>query len=261
MLPSSIEHLSENSELSMRYCKNLESLPNSLCNGPNLSYLHLSGSPGVEKMLENVLSSSSSPSGLLSLKRLALSECNMEVLPSALSRLSSLYRLNLRGNEFESLNLELVPSLRSLDISYCKRLKCLQASPRLDCLFASNCTSLETLPDINASFLREKCFYYYYNCFKLDESTRVKIQADARLRTKIMDPDPLSVFEVNYLTTKESFYERGSAIFCFPGSEISYWFINRNQRSSIEIDLPPHRYSYKFVVFVMCIVASCESSN
>ncbi|KAK4844751.1 hypothetical protein QYF36_024043 [Acer negundo] len=62
MLPSSIEHLSENSELSMRYCKNLESLPNSLCNGPNLSYLHLSGSPGVEKMLENVLSSSSSPS-------------------------------------------------------------------------------------------------------------------------------------------------------------------------------------------------------
>ncbi|KAI9173511.1 hypothetical protein LWI28_002490 [Acer negundo] len=138
MLPSSIEHLSENSELSMRYCKNLESLPNSLCNGPNLSYLHLSGSPGVEKMLENVLSSSSSPSGLLSLKRLALSECNMEVLPSALSRLSSLYRLNLRGNEFESLNLELVPSLRSLDISYCKRLKCLQASPRLDCLFAND---------------------------------------------------------------------------------------------------------------------------
>ncbi|KAK0588210.1 hypothetical protein LWI29_035998 [Acer saccharum] len=55
--------------------------------------------------------------------------------------------------------------------------------------------------------------------------------------------------------------EEGRDSFCFPGSEIPEWFINQNQGSSIKIDLPPHWYSNKFVGFVVCIVASCESSN
>ncbi|KAK2643367.1 hypothetical protein Ddye_025130 [Dipteronia dyeriana] len=61
-LPSFIEILSGLEELSLRYCKNLESLPNSLCNLTNLERLDLTGCFGVEKMLENVLSSSSSSS-------------------------------------------------------------------------------------------------------------------------------------------------------------------------------------------------------
>ncbi|KAK0587538.1 hypothetical protein LWI29_024555 [Acer saccharum] len=66
--------------------------------------------------------------------------------------------------------------------------------------------------------------------------------------------------------------KEGSAGFCFPGSKIPEWFINQNQTSSIEIKdvhrsfmrvQQSHWYSDKLVGFhfVVCIVASCESSN
>ncbi|KAK3170492.1 hypothetical protein Dsin_032663 [Dipteronia sinensis] len=250
--------------LSMRYCKNLnlESLRNSLCNLTNLSELDLSGCPGVEKKLENVLLSS--PLGLYSLRILDLSECNMVVLPNALSRLSSLEFLSLRRNEFESLNLELFTSLRRLDISYCKRLRYLQDFPlpsRLDVLVASHCTSLETLPDTNGVPANDRCFYYYHNCFTLDESAHINIQADAQLRTQRMGSSSFLGHHIliKYPTTNELLKEEGRDSFCFPGSEIPEWFIYQNQRSSIKIDLPPHWYNNKFVGFVVCIVASCES--
>ncbi|KAK0587665.1 hypothetical protein LWI29_026574 [Acer saccharum] len=51
-----------------------------------------------------------------------------------------------------------------------------------------------------------------------------------------------------------------TASFCFPGSEIPEWLIYQNQGSSIKIDFPPHSNS-NFVGFVVCFVASCESSN
>ncbi|KAK2644009.1 hypothetical protein Ddye_019204 [Dipteronia dyeriana] len=147
-LPSSIELLSGLKELSLRYCKNLESLPNSLCNLTNLRRLDLSGCFGVEKMLANVLSSSSS-SGLCSLRKLDLSECGMLVFPSALSGLCSLDELDLKGNNFESLSLKHFTSLTRLDISYCMRLKYLQEPlpSHLRFVDKSYCISLETLPD------------------------------------------------------------------------------------------------------------------
>ncbi|KAK2644008.1 hypothetical protein Ddye_019203 [Dipteronia dyeriana] len=156
MLPSSIELLSGLKELSLRYCKNLESLPNSLCNLTKLRKLDLSGCFGVEKMLENVLSSSSS--GLGSLRELDLCECYMLVFPSALSCLSSLTWLCLRGNHFESLSLKHFTSLTRLDIRYCTRLKYLQEpSPsRLRLVDTSYCISLETLPDTTVVSTRER---------------------------------------------------------------------------------------------------------
>ncbi|TXG50360.1 hypothetical protein EZV62_022884 [Acer yangbiense] len=265
MLPSSIELLTGIRELSMRYCKNLESLPNSLCNLTNLSKLDLSGCPGVAKMLENVLLSS--PSGLCSLKSLDLSECNMIVLPNALSCLSSLDFLSLTGNDFESLSLELFTSLTRLDISYCKRLRYLHDFPlplRLNVLVASNCTSLETLPDTNAVSAKN-CFYYYHNCFKLEERARINMQAAARLRSQLMCSEFGRSFHeeriIIKLPTTDKWFECGRDSFCFPGNEIPKWLIYQNQGSSTKIYLPPHSYSNKFVGFVVCIVASCESSN
>ncbi|KAK3187961.1 hypothetical protein Dsin_027522 [Dipteronia sinensis] len=234
-LPSSIEIMSGLSELSLRYCKNLESLPNSLCNLTNLVSLDLSGCVGVEKMLENVLSSSSS-SDLCSLSELDLSECDMLVFPSALSCLSSLDVLRLRGNNFDSLSLKHFTSLTTLDISCCERLKYLQEFPlpsRLVSVDASHCISLETLPDSTVVSTGEKDKdFMYYNCLKLDVKA---IQTDGH-------------------------WPKFS--FCFSGSEIPEWVSYQNdQGSSLTIDLPPHWYNNNFFRLVLCFVASCDSSD
>ncbi|TXG50363.1 hypothetical protein EZV62_022887 [Acer yangbiense] len=195
MLPSSIELLNGIRQLYMRYCKNLESLPNSLCNLSKLEMLGLCGCPGVEKMLENVLLSS--PSGLRSLKGLDLSECNMEVLPTALSRLSSLDSLYLRGNEFESLSLELFTSLRKLDISNCKRLRYLQDFPlpsRLEVFVAGNCTSLETGSsmkiDLPPNWYNDK-FVGFAMCIvaSCKPSNHIVLVSYVKCECKIKDPD------------------------------------------------------------------------
>ncbi|TXG60462.1 hypothetical protein EZV62_015035 [Acer yangbiense] len=251
-LPSSIELLPQLSILVMRDCKNIESLPNSLCNLTNLSRLDLSGCSGVGKMLENVLLSSSS-SCLRSLRDLILSDCNMLVLPTALSCLSSLDCLSLKGNKFESLSLKLFTSLRRLDISYCERLQYLQEFPlpsHLEYLDASHCTSLETLPDTDVVSTKicssDQCFKYY-NCWKLDEKACINIQTDAQTRIQLMANNAQN--------------GRVGVKFYFPGSEIPGWISYHSEGSSLTIDLPQHWYSNKLFGFVLCIVASNESST
>ncbi|KAK3187958.1 hypothetical protein Dsin_027519 [Dipteronia sinensis] len=255
-LPSSIEIMSGLSELSLRYCKNLESLPNSLCNLTNLVSLDLSGCVGVEKMLENV----SSSSGLCSLSELDLSECDMLVFPSALSCLSSLDVLRLRGNNFDSLSLKHFTSLRHLDISCCERLKYLQEFPlpsRLESVNASHCISLETLPDITVVSTGEEDInqdFMYYNCLKLDVKA---IQTDVQKRIQLMANK-----ETTSKIRRKLWGHWPKFSFCFSGSEIPEWVSYQNdQGSSLTIDLPPHWYNNNFFRLVLCFVASCDSSD
>ncbi|KAK1575751.1 hypothetical protein Q3G72_007996 [Acer saccharum] len=156
---------------------------------------------------------SSSSSGLCSLYKLDLSECEMLVFPSALSCLSSLTWLCLKGNNFESLSLKHFTRLTTLDISYCERLKYLQEFPlpsRLEFVDASHCISLETLPDTTV-VSTGKLYFQYYNCLKLDVKACINIHTDVQTRIQLM---------ANNAQETRRFLSSWS---CFPGSEIPEW--------------------------------------
>ncbi|KAL5818268.1 hypothetical protein ACOSQ3_022170 [Xanthoceras sorbifolium] len=161
----------------------LPRLPNSICNMKSLSNLNLSGCSGVDKMLEDLPLSSSS--GL----------CYLQYC------LSFLEHLNPSGNNFESLSLKPFYSLKSLNISHCKRLQSLQEFPlpsRLQYLQAHQCISLKTLPTSNVVSTgnwNSQQSFMYSDCLKLDENARINIMADARLRIQVMATKAHALFE------------------------------------------------------------------
>ena len=86
--------------------------------------------------------------GLCSLTELDLSYCNVQTIPNVLGCLSSLERLNLRGNNFVCLPESIIQlsNLRSLKLGGCTHLRMLPNLPlNIKCIDATMCTSLETL--------------------------------------------------------------------------------------------------------------------
>ncbi|KAH0725611.1 hypothetical protein KY284_001476 [Solanum tuberosum] len=120
-LPEDIGCLSSLKELHLQG-NNFEHLPLSIAQLGSLRSLDLSECRRLKKFLGvNVAE------GLRSLENLNLSSCNLKegVLPEVIGCLSSLKELNLQGNNFEYLprSIAQLGSLRSLDLSECKRLK------------------------------------------------------------------------------------------------------------------------------------------
>ncbi|XP_049390124.1 TMV resistance protein N-like, partial [Solanum stenotomum] len=120
-LPEDIGCLSSLKELHLQG-NNFEHLPLSIAQLGSLRSLDLSECRRLKKFLGvNVAE------GLRSLENLNLSYCNLKegVLPEDIGCLSSLKELNLQGNNFEYLprSIAQLGSLRSLDLSECKRLK------------------------------------------------------------------------------------------------------------------------------------------
>ena len=111
--------------------------------------------------------------GLDRLTTLSLKDCNLsdDALPRDLGSLRSLTKLELDRNSFRSLPASLSNLLRltRLKLDDNERIKTIPDLPgNLDILQASNCTSLERLPDISlASRLR---LLYIANCPKLIEA-------------------------------------------------------------------------------------------
>ncbi|KAL5753553.1 hypothetical protein ACOSP7_021773 [Xanthoceras sorbifolium] len=264
---TSTELLPRLSRLDMGYYNSIESFPILFCNLSSLYSVDLSGYSGVDKLLENLSSSSSSSSqsGLSSLMHLNLSECNMLVLPSDLGYLSSVTRLDLSGNNFETLSLKAFSSLISLKINYCERLQSLQDFPlpsHVHNVEAHNCISLETLPTSNVVFTgkwNSKQKFRYSNCFNLDENARISILADARLTSQCMANTAQGSASMEDYPVKRK--RLSSVSTCLPGSEIPEWIEDQNEGSTMIIGLPPNWYSNRFFGFVMCIVATFEDCN
>ncbi|KAJ6697488.1 hypothetical protein OIU85_003824 [Salix viminalis] len=112
-------------------------------------------------------------SRILRLTTLSLRDCNLsdDALPRDLGSLRSLKNLELDRNSFQSLPASLSNLLRLqiLRLDDNERIQTIPDLPRnLDVLRASNCTSLERLPDISvASRMR---LLYVANCPKLIEA-------------------------------------------------------------------------------------------
>ncbi|KAB5511801.1 hypothetical protein DKX38_028829 [Salix brachista] len=172
--------------------------------------------------------------GLDRLTTLSLRDCNLsdDALPRDLGSLRSLTNLELGRNSFRSLPASLSNLLRltSLKLDDNERIETIPDLPRnLDVLQASNCTSLERLPDISlASRMR---LLYIANCPKL-------IEAPGLDKSKsISHIDMQGCYNIS--NTLKNIIHKG----CFPGlvlpgNEIPALFNYKNEGATISFKLP-----------------------
>jgi len=111
-------------------------------------------------------------SGLWSLRKLVLSECNLseDGIPIDLGCLSSLEELDLARNNFRNLPhcISQLPKLRTLWLTKCTSLQSISELPTsLTSLHATDCTSIETLSYL--SNLKSPPTFFLTNCQKLVE--------------------------------------------------------------------------------------------
>jgi Leucine-rich repeat (LRR) protein len=208
-LPESTSNLKSLETLNLSGCLKLDMLPEHLGNMIALTELHvdrtaimqLPTSFGLLKNLKSVSLSgckgqsskswltrfsswispkSSNPthllptsiSGLCSLRRLVLNECNMfeDEIPIDLGSLSSLEELDLGRNNFLNLPhcISRLPKLRTLWLTKCMNLQSISELPAsLLSLHATDCTSIETLSI--PSNLKRPPVCFLTNCQKLVE--------------------------------------------------------------------------------------------
>ncbi|KAL0009632.1 hypothetical protein SO802_011134 [Lithocarpus litseifolius] len=140
-LPSSIERLIDLTSLTLRYCENLVSLPNIICNLKLLKSLDLFGCLKFRNLPKNI--------GNVK-EHLNLSGNDFVSLPESMSQLSNLRRLHLEG---------------------CKLLWSLENVPStIDSVIANNCTSLMRLPELQFYTFRSDHSHLNFqcvNCFSL----------------------------------------------------------------------------------------------
>ena len=140
-VPLSIGQLTNLRKLSISGCKGLSSSNESRYDIP---FYPVSRSSDPMDLLLSSLSSS------CSVTRLDLSNCNLQAIPNKIGCLFSLEDLNLSGNNFDRIP-ECIIRLSNLEVIFlenCTSLLILPMFPlKISYIWASNCTSLETLPD------------------------------------------------------------------------------------------------------------------
>uniref|UniRef100_A0A2N9FJ87 TIR domain-containing protein n=1 Tax=Fagus sylvatica TaxID=28930 RepID=A0A2N9FJ87_FAGSY len=211
-LPSSVERLTGLRFLNLRYCKNLVCLPSTICNLKSLEDLDLYGCSKLDELPENLgileeckdllclpsticnlkslqdldLSGCSKlenlPENIGNVKVLDLRDCNIWEIPNDIGCLSSLYKLDLSGNNFDSLpeSISELPHLYWFHLEGCKRLRALPDIPSTTSgVNVNNCTaiSLKKLPGerdpCRDTFTRFTL--HCLNCFKLMENIQIEV--------------------------------------------------------------------------------------
>ncbi|KAK7358212.1 hypothetical protein VNO77_00137 [Canavalia gladiata] len=218
-LPSSLENLAGLQTLKLNLCRDLELLPNSIGNATLLSKLDFSG---CDKLSQ---------------------------IPSDIGRLSLLRELTLRETGIVNLpeSLALLSSLKSLDLSDCKRLECIpQLPPFLKYMVAFDCPSIRRVSRSRfkvSSYSEESTFKFHLtNSQELDPSAQSNLAADAWLR---IIQDYKSVF------------------YCFPGSAVPHWFPYRCKGHSVTLNIDSLSWCSddKSLGFALCVVLGLEGVN
>ncbi|KAK2640464.1 hypothetical protein Ddye_028259 [Dipteronia dyeriana] len=188
------------------------------------------------------------------LRELDLTNCGIMKIPDSLSNLSSLKRLYLFKNNFESIPTAIInlSNLSELNICNCERLQNLPVLPLIS-IDAHSCTSLEALlylSIVGTPVSKDQPFIFvnFANSVKLDWNVRKDILEDALL-------------QMQHLATlwKQEYYDKEwdmipRACICYPGSEVPDWFQYRNMRPFINVELPRNLFSRNFVSFALCVV-------
>ncbi|XP_050254268.1 TMV resistance protein N-like [Quercus robur] len=243
--------------------------PSSVVTLENLKKLSLQGCKGPpHKLWKNLFSlnlmprRSLNPVSLLlpyllsmgSLKKLDLSDCNLETIPNDIGNLSSITKLNLSGNHFSSLPESMVQlsKLERIELFNCTRLRSLPQLPStFSVVEANNCDSLEMFPNGFKSF---KFFrrLSLINCFKYVGQSDMSSNMLGML---------LKAYEKIY---KKSigFHNNGAFTSVILGSEIPKWFTHQSEGDTVSAQVT-HQNENKWIGIVVCVVPmpclNCES--
>ncbi|KAH9725671.1 ADP-ribosyl cyclase/cyclic ADP-ribose hydrolase [Citrus sinensis] len=190
------------------------------------------------------LSLSSSLSGLCSLTKLDISDCDLGegAIPSSIGDLCSLEELHLSGNNFFTLPASIyhLSKLSSIDLEECKMLQNLPRLPAsIHWISLDGCVSLKTLSDVLN--LNEHQLPYLH----LPRVDCLKLAGNYDLALSLLK---------EYIKNSEGYLRDFSIV--VPGSEIPEWFeYQNNEGSSITISTPPKTYkNSKLVGYAMCCV-------
>ncbi|KAK9995183.1 hypothetical protein SO802_024886 [Lithocarpus litseifolius] len=230
-LPSSIIHLKNLKVLSLFGCIGLSS--NKLTRFPLMQPRR---NPDPMGMLECSLI------GLCSLTKLDLSYCNVQTIPNVLGCLSSLERLNLRGNNFVCLPESIIQlsNLKWLFLGSCTHLRLLPELPlNIKFIEATKCTSLETIS------LRPEFDFRPDFCL-LDCNKLIKNQDYG---------DPFSTIVILYLINTQRLQDGSKYIYVkIPRSEIPKWFSHQNVGGSVNLQVPSDLLGNKLMGIAVCAV-------
>ncbi|XP_075647851.1 TMV resistance protein N-like [Castanea sativa] len=178
------------------------------------------------------------------LKKLDLSDCNLQTIPNDIGNLSSITYLNLSENHFSCLPESLVQLSKLLEINLhnCTRLCSLPKLPSVTFfIIADGCMSLEEFPKRLKSHLFAHMHLFFFNCFKLA----------GRSNTLGM------LLKVHEESCKQSIFCRFAAYdLVIPGSEIPQWFSHQSVGNIVNAQVPSHSSNKCFGIAV-CAVFSC----
>ncbi|KAK8272406.1 hypothetical protein V6Z12_D11G329600 [Gossypium hirsutum] len=299
-LPSSIDNLVGLKYLSLNDCENFVCFLDSFFKLKSLLCLSLCGSSNL--IVKNLFTAvggrpvnQKDPHGFSSLKKLELSESNLENLPTTIKQFP-LHELILRNcKRLKSLP-ELPPSLKCLDAHACTSLEDVSSIQKffkqpLFCqdkpygslvLNFSNCfklgekgvgndidaedsTSLEEVSSIK-KVLKQAVFckslgWLFTNCFQLDQKA-----ASGPETPKLEMPfEHMVTLLKDYHQAPPESKKRACIITCVPGSEIPEWFDFKSLGSSMNIQLPSEWCSnnswINFPSFVASAVVSVPDSS
>ncbi|KAH9725710.1 ADP-ribosyl cyclase/cyclic ADP-ribose hydrolase [Citrus sinensis] len=234
--PSSIFLMKNLKELSCRGCKGSPSSASRFLRFP-INLMRWSSDPVA-------LSLPSSLSGLCSLTKLDISDCDLGegAIPSSIGDLCSLEWLLLSGNSFVSLPASIyrLSNLRRIELEECKMLQNLPRLPAsLQSISLDGCVSLETISDV-LNLNEHQLPNFHLRC-----ADCLKLAGNYDLALSLLK---------EYIKNSEDHRRRFSII--VPGSEIPEWFeYQNNEGSSITISTPPKTYkNRKLVGYAMCCV-------
>nr|POF06604.1 disease resistance protein rml1b [Quercus suber] len=228
--------------------KLLDGLPEKLWNVESLKKLNVSGitlrEPPSSVTLEN-LEELSLQGCMCSLKRLDLSNCNLQIIPNDFGNLSSIYDLNLSENHFSCLPESMVQlsKLGRIELNNCTRLRSLSQLPStISNVEAGGCTSLETCPNgfkSPNSYTRLSLI----NCFKLVRQSDMFSYALRMLLTAHEEICEKSI----------GVYNDGGFNIVIPGREIPKWFTHQSVGDTVSAQVT-HLNENKWIGIAMCAV-------
>jgi Leucine-rich repeat (LRR) protein len=231
-------------ELSLEKCRRLKTIPSSIVNLTKLLKLNLAYCESLETF----------PSIIFKLEiELNLSGCSMlktlPEIPYDIGQFSSLTKLSLQESGIINLpeSIALLSRLRSLNLSDCEWLECIpKLPPLLEELLAFHCPSIKRV-GLNSrlkfmSDFKEATTFRFH----LTNSQQLDVHSWCNI-----------VMEAWNMIIGEAY---GSVIFCFPGSEIPYWFPYRcNGHSVIMNTNEPYWWDQnRLVGFALCAVLEYE---
>ncbi|TYJ16504.1 hypothetical protein E1A91_A10G258200v1, partial [Gossypium mustelinum] len=254
-------------------CKNLKKIPN-LLGAVNLERLDCENCESLVELpsLHHLTSLQAlHPKGCRSLKKfpeipnnfswLDLSKTGIEEVPDLIGHLLRLEWLRLRNSRVKYVSsISKLESIYFLDLSGCPILKLLsELPPYLQGLSVHDCTSL-----VKVSFADQNLYKFdslddddvicmlFCNCFNLNQESTNNIEANAMLKIGSLAKKWAARYDWEY--QREDF---PGLICCFPGNKISAdKFKCQSMNSSLSLKIAPNRGSgSRVLVFAICLVA------